>query len=99
MITYLKEEDPEDKWEQFDAFNSSAVNAPLLGFHFDDTNVKTELAAVKNVKEEFIGPLYTGSVDPEEFVPQAIEKMKNAGLDVVMEEAQRQLDEWVAAQK
>ncbi|WP_312855529.1 DUF3502 domain-containing protein [Litoribacterium kuwaitense] len=99
FLTYLKENEPADKWEQFEKFNAEATNAPLLGFHFDDSNVKTELAAVKNVKEEFMSALYTGSVDPEEFVPEAVEKMNKAGLDVVIEEAQKQLDEWLANQE
>lgn len=97
MINYLNEGDPADKWEQFEAFNDAGINAPLLGFNFDTSKVTNEIAAVQNVKEEFWAPLMTGTVDPNEYLPKAIEKFKAAGLDTIIAEAQTQLDEWKAA--
>ncbi len=97
MINYLNEGDPENKWEEFKKFNESGINAPLLGFNFDTSKVSNEIAAVQNVKEEFWSSLMTGTVDPEEYLPKANEKFKAAGLDKIMEEAQRQIDEWRAA--
>lgn len=97
LITYLNENDPEDKWEQFKEFNASGKNAPLLGFNFDATNVASEIAAVQNVKDEFWASLMTGTVDPEEYLPKANEKFKAAGLDKIIAEAQSQIDEWRAA--
>lgn len=97
LITYLNENDPADKWEQFKEFNASGENAPLLGFNFDATNVASEIAAVQNVKDEFWASLMTGTVDPEEYLPKANEKFKAAGLDKIMAEAQKQIDEWRAA--
>jgi len=99
LITYLNPEDPADKWEQFKKFNEAGKPAPLFGFNFDSTKISTEIAAVSNVKEEFWAPLMTGTVDPEKYVPQAVQKLKAAGLDKVMAEAQRQVDEWVASKK
>ncbi|WP_054955073.1 ABC transporter substrate-binding protein [Paenibacillus dakarensis] len=96
MLTYLNPADPENKWEEFKKFNASGVNAPLLGFNFDPSKVSTELAAVNNVKEEFWSPLMTGTVDPEQFVPKAVEKLKAAGLDKIMTEVQSQIDAWKA---
>jgi putative aldouronate transport system substrate-binding protein len=98
MLTYLNEADPENKWEEFKSFNEQGKEAPLLGFNFDPTNVTTELAAVSNVKEEYWSALLTGTVNPDEHLPKAIEKFKAAGLDKVMAEIQRQVDEWKAAQ-
>ncbi|SMF88257.1 carbohydrate ABC transporter substrate-binding protein, CUT1 family [Paenibacillus uliginis N3/975] len=99
MLTYLNPEDPENKWEEFKKFNASGQPAPLLGFNFDPTKVSSELAAVNNVKEEFWAPLMTGTVDPEQFLPKAIEKLKAAGLDKIMAEAQSQVDAWKASNK
>lgn len=97
MLNYLYEADPANKWEEFKKFNESGVPAPLLGFNFDTTNVTTELASMQNAKEEFWAALMTGTVDPEEYLPKAIEKLKAAGLDKLMAEAQKQVDEWKAA--
>lgn len=97
MLTYLNPEDPENKWDEFKKFNESGEPAPLLGFNFDPKNVTTELAAVNNVKEEFWAPLMTGTVDPEEFIPKAVEKLNAAGLEKIMVEAQSQIDAWKAS--
>ncbi|UMV49350.1 ABC transporter substrate-binding protein [Paenibacillus macerans] len=97
MLLYLNPNDPDDKWEQFKQFNASGVNSPILSFNFDSTKVATEMAAVQNVREQFWSSLMTGTVDPEEYLPKAIQKFKEAGLDKVMAEAQAQLDAWRAA--
>ncbi|GGF97665.1 ABC transporter substrate-binding protein [Paenibacillus aceti] len=97
MITYLNEGDPENKWDEFKKFNESGINAPLLGFNFDSSKVTTELAAVQNVKEEYWSALMTGTVNPDEYLPKAIEKFKAAGIDKIIEEAQKQIDEWRAS--
>ncbi|MGE7056904.1 DUF3502 domain-containing protein, partial [Paenibacillus glucanolyticus] len=47
--------------------------------------------------EEFWAPLMTGTVNPEEFLPKANEKLKAAGLDKIMAEAQSQIDAWKAS--
>jgi putative aldouronate transport system substrate-binding protein len=99
MITYLNPNDPPDKWEAFKKFNESGIPAPLLGFNFDSSNVTAELAAFENVKQEFYPALMTGSVDPDEYLPKAIEKFKQAGIDKIIEEMQKQLDEWLAAKE
>ncbi|MNT95125.1 hypothetical protein D3C72_2369470 [compost metagenome] len=54
------------------------------------------MAAVQNVKEQFWSSLMTGTVDPADYLPKAIEKFKEAGLDKVIAEAQAQLDAWRA---
>lgn len=96
MLLYLNANDPDDKWEQFKKFNAEGVNSPILSFNFDSTKVATEMAAVQNVKEQFWSSLMTGTVDPAEYLPKAIEKFKEAGLDKVIAEAQAQLDAWRA---
>ncbi|RAP75195.1 ABC transporter substrate-binding protein [Paenibacillus montanisoli] len=98
MLTYLNPSDPDNKWESFKEFNSAGKKAPTLGFNFDSSKVATELAAVQNVKEEFMSALYTGTVEPDEYLPKAVEKLNAAGFGKIIEEAQRQLDEWKAAQ-
>lgn len=96
FLLYKLKEDPKDKWEQYEKFNSSATNAPLLGFQFDPTNVLTEIANVKNAVDEYGPSLNTGSVDPNKVLPKAIEKLKAQGIDKIIAECQKQLDEWRA---
>lgn len=97
MNTYLWSNEDPQKWEKFKAFNESSTKSPALGFVWDPTNVKNEVAACANVKTEFNAPLFTGSIDPEKYLPQYIQKMKEAGLDKIIAEKQKQLDEWAAS--
>ncbi|MDO3410309.1 ABC transporter substrate-binding protein [Saccharibacillus sp. CPCC 101409] len=96
MLLYLNPNDPENKWDEFKTFNESGVDSPILSFNFDPKNVSTEMTAVQNVKEQFWSSLMTGTVDPDKYLPQAIEKFNQAGLEKVMAEAQSQLDAWKA---
>ncbi|MFS0724595.1 ABC transporter substrate-binding protein [Paenibacillus sp. 1P07SE] len=91
-------EDP-DIWKKVDAFNKNATPSKALGFIFDANNVKTEMAAVSNVVNEFAIGLETGTLDPQENLPKFIAKLKAAGSDNIVAEKQRQLDEWAKTQK
>jgi putative aldouronate transport system substrate-binding protein len=61
--------------------------------------VKTEVANITNVAKEFMPAIYTGSVDPDAYVVKAMEKFKSAGMDKVIQEAQKQYDEWKKTNK
>ncbi|WP_017686961.1 ABC transporter substrate-binding protein [Paenibacillus sp. PAMC 26794] len=97
FLTYMHKEDPADKWEAFKEFNNSAKVAPSFGFNFNPDSVKTEVASISAIVKEFYPSIMTGAVDPDEHLPKAIEKLKAAGLDKVIAEAQKQYDEWKAA--
>ncbi|NEW06276.1 ABC transporter substrate-binding protein [Paenibacillus sp. SYP-B3998] len=99
FITFLDKDDAKDKWDQYKKFNESSYKAPTLGFAFDPEPVKNELAAVRSAANEFNFALWTGSVDPKEFLPKAIDKYKAVGIDKIVNEAQKQFDAWKATQK
>ncbi len=94
FITYVTENEPESKWDEFQAFNDAAKVSPALGFKFDSKNVSTEIAAVNNVLEEFKATLYSGSVDVDEYLGKLNDKLKQQGLNKIIEEMQKQIDEW-----
>ena len=97
--TYVLENEPLDKWATFKEFNDSSVEASSFGFDFDLNPVSTEVAGFGNVMDEFGKSLFTGSVDPEEYLPKLQEKLKATGIDKVIEEMQKQIDEWKAAKE
>lgn len=74
--------------------NANAVVSPMMGFSFDSTPVKNELAQVAAVMDEFVPTLQTGSADVDETLAKLNEKLEQAGLETLREEMQRQLDEW-----
>ena len=79
-------------------FNKEGVKSKAFGFSYNTEPVSSELAALKNVQEKYRNSLETGSVDPEEYLPMYEEDLKKAGLDKLIAEKQKQLDEWLAGQ-
>ncbi len=80
----------------FRVFNDSAKNSLALGFKFDTSKVTNEIAAINNVIEEFKATIYSGSVDVEEYLNKLNKKLKDQGIDRVIEEMQTQLNSWLA---
>mgnify|MGYP001028401344 FL=1 len=95
-LSYIWETDPEELNERFMEFNNNAIQSKALGFVFDSTAVKTETAAVKAAMDEYRLSLENGTIDPKENLPKFRQALKDAGIDTVIAEKQRQLDEWSA---
>lgn len=96
FITYTLENEPKTKWEEFKKFNADSAKSPALGFKFDPTPVNTEVAGLRNVLDEFGASLYSGTVDPNEYLPKINAKLKSIGIDKVIAEMQKQIDAWKA---
>lgn len=95
--TYVLYNEPVDKWATFQEFNDASEEAPSFGFDFNLDPVSTQVAGFRNVLDEFGKSLYTGSVDPDEYLPQLQKKLEATGIQDVIAEMQRQIDEWKAA--
>jgi putative aldouronate transport system substrate-binding protein len=81
------------------ALNRTAKASSALGFTFDIENVKTEIAQLDAVIKEYGGPLFGGAVDPAAGIPDLQRRVKAAGIDRVVAEAQKQIDAWKAKNK
>lgn len=92
--TYVLDNEPADKWATFKEFNDESIEAPSFGFDFNLEPVSTQVAGFRNVLDEFGRSLYTGSVDPEEYLPKLQEKLNATGVQEVIAEMQKQIDEW-----
>jgi putative aldouronate transport system substrate-binding protein len=99
FLTYTLNNEPETKWDEFRTFNKKAQDSSALGFKFDTSNVTTQIAAINNVLEEFKAALYSGSVDPNEYLDKLNSKLKEQGIDDVKAEMQKQIDEWSKSKK
>ena len=56
--------------------------------------VSSQVAGFRYILDEFGKALYTGSVDPDEYLPKLLEKLDDAGVQKVIDEMQRQVDVW-----
>ncbi|WP_235941316.1 ABC transporter substrate-binding protein [Paenibacillus puerhi] len=99
FLNFLKENEDPKKWELYKSFNDKGVASPSFGFAFNSQPVKTEIAAYTTLNEQYHVPLTTGSVDPDKMIAEFLEKQKKAGVDKIIAEKQKQLDEFLAQKK
>ncbi|MEK3885174.1 ABC transporter substrate-binding protein [Paenibacillus sp. PL2-23] len=96
MLNYLKPGQPDDLYTNWKKFNDEAVRFPLMGFVFDDTNVKSEISELIAVITEY-KILSTGAVEnPSKVIDERNAKLKAAGIEKVQAEIQAQIDAWWA---
>ena len=81
----------DDVWEKTEAVNNEAVKSPLLGFVFDNTNVKSEISQIETVLSEY-GVLNSGAKDPSGLLDGYNSKLDTAGQRKIAEEMQKQID-------
>jgi len=96
FLNYLTESEAPDKMEKLKEFNAEAKKPMDYGFKFDKTNVEMEIAAVRTVMSEYRKQVIMGSMDPEPVMKEYAKKLKDAGINKIVEEAQKQYDEFLA---
>lgn len=67
-----------------------------IGFIFDSTPVQAEQAQLSAVAAEYFTPILVGLNDYETYYPEALAKLKAAGIDTYLAEYQRQWNEFLA---
>lgn len=58
-----------------------------------------EITACQNVVTKYQTGLESGILDPDETLAQMNRELKDAGLDTIIAEKQKQLDTWLASQE
>lgn len=85
-----------DKNAEF-ANNPKFIISPTVSFSPDTESIKNELATRDALFEEYAKPLLYGlSKNPEKDLADYIQKQKDAGLDKIMAEMQKQIDAYLA---
>jgi putative aldouronate transport system substrate-binding protein len=83
------------KWEVIskieEDYDKIAVASKLGGFVLNTEAVSAELAAVNNVCATYKTPLDWGVVDPEKGLPELRQKLKEAGIDKLLAEINKQI--------
>ncbi len=83
-------------WEATKEMNDTAFPSEALGFVVDREPIKTEIAQTSAVYNEFVLPIQYGWVAYEDGAAEAIEKLNEAGAQTIINEVNRQLQEWRA---
>lgn len=85
-----------DVYDQMKKFNKEGLHSKAFGFSYNTAPVANELAALYNVKDKYMASLETGAVDPDEYLPKYENDLKQAGLEKLIAEKQKQFDTWLA---
>ncbi len=83
------------EWE--DEIQDGVGIEKYTGFVLDTTNITTEIAACQNARQQYGWPLELGYTDPVEGLAEYKQKLIEAGIEKVLEECQKQLDEYRAS--
>ena len=95
---YLIEGQDEDTWEVTEKNNLEAERSVFRGMNFDFNSIKTEITNMSAIISEYKWLDY-GIMDYAEPMAEAKQKLMNAGAEKVKEEAQKQVDEFLASKK
>ena len=98
----LLEPSPIDMNEQLREFNNTIPEdrkSPALGYCFNYEGVSAQYSAVTAVITQYIPSINCGTLDPNSNLPEFQKALKAAGIDEIIAENQKQLDEWAAAKK
>jgi putative aldouronate transport system substrate-binding protein len=83
-------------WDATRKLNNEATPSPIVGFVFDQTPVKTEVAQLHAISEEY-KTLGIGFLDTDKAIAEYAQRAKDAGADKVLAEVNKQIEEWRAA--
>lgn len=89
--------DIENYGEKMTAYNDGAKVSPAYGFIFDSSNVANEVTACTNIVQQYCNSVEeNGTVDVDSAIAELNQALKEAGIDAVIEEKQKQYDEYLA---
>ncbi|MDR1025310.1 MAG: ABC transporter substrate-binding protein [Treponema sp.] len=81
-------------WDEVRSQNERGVASSLLGFSFDPSSFRNEIANINTVYSRYSIELIYGADEPETLIPRIMRELRTVGFDRVFAEAQRQIDEF-----
>ncbi len=86
-----------DQWDKYFAECETAPESKISGFTFNSSAFNTQYTEISAIKDEYLKDIQCGVVDPDVAIPEMRAKLEAAGLNDIIAEAQRQLDEYLAS--
>lgn len=94
---FVMQGQPDDVWEQTEKMNNEARKSPALGFVPDTDPIANELANITNINSEYTAKIDYGTAPRESYYDEYCQKLEQAGQQKVLEELQKQYDEFLAS--
>jgi putative aldouronate transport system substrate-binding protein len=96
FIQYTLEGTDKESLKVMEEENKTAATSKAFGFIFDSSPVKNEYTSVLNIINQYLPGLRCGSLDPQTELPKFVDKLQEAGMDKIIAEKQKQLDDWLS---
>ena len=93
----LLENQEDGVWEEPRQMNEDAVKSPMIGFVPNTDPIANELANITNVNSEYGARKGYGTEDASVWWDEYIEKLNQAGEQKILDELQKQYDEFLAS--
>lgn len=85
--------------DTYEHWDDNASASKMLGFRFNNENVKEIETAINEVAGKEMAPILYGFSDYDTAYPEALQHLKDAGIDQYIAEVQKQLDAFLASKK
>ena len=85
---------PAEQVERYKHLDDNCQMSKKTGFVFDSSPVSAEMAALTAAYTEYVKPIVLGFKNYDENIDEAVQKLKDAGLDAYIAEIQRQFTEF-----
>lgn len=95
MNAYYNQFQTDGNKEWTEALNERTIVSPLMGFSFDTLPVTNEIAQYDSIMKEYSDIGKGAFANWEDMLNERNKKLEIAGSDKIVEEAQKQLDEWL----
>ena len=95
FITYVWGGNSPDLYSDTKQYNAESLKSKALGFSFDTSPVYEEYMDCINVKSKYAHGLEIGVLNPRIYLPKLLDELDKAGIDIIISEKQRQLDDWL----
>ncbi|HHY82186.1 MAG TPA: ABC transporter substrate-binding protein [Clostridiales bacterium] len=86
---------PKEDIEKLKVWDQGSEVTPFVGFTVDQSNIKTQVSQITAVMNEYYENIGLGVLDINEVRDEIMDKMWAAGLQDVIDEVQRQINEYV----
>lgn len=83
-----------NRWEQTKKINETGIISPLLGFAFDAEPVKTEIAKINAIWEQYYKAIIYGILSEQQY-QEFLDKVKAAGSETIIAEMQKQINKFL----
>lgn len=96
FLSYLWEGYPEDLWTQVETLNRTAPRSIAFGFSYDPSPFQAETDACLRITDIYLPLLENGFGDTEALLAEFQNRLRQAGIDTIIKEKQRQLNAFLA---